>query len=386
MQKVNKLFKDVKIAVICADRNACGMYRVELPYRNLINKGYSQFTIFEQQPSFNELKDFDIILHQRVEYSKQVYINDNLDNPHKFQKDYLKIYNKGLQQNFPIDIIRQLKSIGKIIIHEIDDNLFNLPKFNNCYESYKIGTLRRKNVVEALKIADFVHTTTDKLSSELSKHSNTEIKKYHSFNNSIDLSMTEYKINRRNELPQNKIVVGYHGSSSHEKDLQLIIPVIRQIIQENDNVVFAMCSNPQFFSQFKLPIGKGYMIPPIMDKFNNFIPIPSCFDINITPLEDTAFNQCKSYLKIVENASYKIPTIASAVGDYKEYGNQNKNSVMLVRNNTKDWKKAIQKLIDDENLRREIGLNAYNSLIGGNSSLEFVNNKRLDFYKSLCND
>lgn len=354
---INKSIDELKIAVIPADTFACGRYRLSIPYNDL-KKRIKGIDILDLQKSTNLklLSEYDIIVNQRV------------------------------TDMAIVDTMKELKKLGKVLIHELDDNLFHIKRHNPSYETYKPNSKEIKAIFEACKISDYIHTTTQSLTNSLLKKIYIDKNKFISFNNALDVDMDKYKENWRDLLPKDKIVIGYQGGSSHYEDLKEIASAVRQIIAKYPNVVFAFCSTPSFADMFNLEVGRIIIIPPETQNFINFLPIPSMFDIGLIPIIDDEFNNCKSYLKILEYAVYKVPTICSKVGDYIEYDKKSPNSTLLVKNRTDKWIKAIEKIIQDESLRKEIGNNAYNSLFDKETSLEYINNRRFEFYRGLCNE
>lgn len=351
-------FDKLKVCVIAVDNSGCGNYRVIIPYNELINKGYKQFKIYNHTPSFEILKQFDVILFQRVvDY-----------NPLPFLPPYY----------LPLNLMKELKALGKVIIHEVDDNLMILPPHNPSYHDYKPNSEPIKYHKEALRLADFIHCTNDNLKNSISELLNINKGKIYTFDNAVDVNYIYYK-NRRSELPQDKIIIGYQGGSSHEKDLQILVEPVRKILKKYGNVMFGFCSNPYYLKYFNLPKDRVIQIP-IENNFNKFLSIPSMFDIGLVPLIDDDFNRCKSQLKIHEYGIYSIPTICSSVSIYDVKDGVN----LLANNNKNDWFKNIEMLILDEQKRKEIGENAYKYCTSNfsSNSLYNINNKRIEFYRT----
>jgi glycosyltransferase involved in cell wall biosynthesis len=360
MKKINKSIEQLKIGVIPTDRNGCGMYRVVIPYTHLQRKLPNiEIIDFSQTLNVNKLLEFDVILFQRM-----------IDE---------KIY----------EVMRLLQKVGKICIHEIDDQLFNIKQHNPSYQTYKPNSPYIKTFIKAMKDCDYIHTTTEYLKKQYMDRLKLPESKFRSFNNSVDLSHPNYQKNLRNTLSNdpNSIVFGFQGGVGHHIDLLEIISPVKAILEKYPNTTFAFCSTPQLFQSFNIDVRRAIVIPPVNGNFYGFIPIPSYFDIGLAPLnEKDEFNYGKSYLKIVEFGAFGVPTICSNVGDFTEYGKVNPDGVMLVKNRHDKWFKAIEELILNKEKRLAIGESAYDDLVNGVTSLEYINQKRYDFFKSLCNN
>ena len=80
------------------------------------------------------------------------------------------------------------------------------------------------------------------------------------------------------------------------------------------------------------------------------------FDIGIAPLLDSHFNRSKSNLKWLEVAAIKAPVVAS---DLVTYGNIKNGVTGYLARTEDDWYKYLSKLIKNDELRIEMGNNAY---------------------------
>ena len=94
-----------------------------------------------------------------------------------------------------------------------------------------------------------------------------------------------------------------------------------------------------------------------MNDWTKLPEIISNVDINIIPLEINIFNEGKSEDKWVEASLVKVPTIVSNFGEFKNVIENNKTGILC--SNISDWYISLKTLINDKNLRRTIGENAY---------------------------
>ena len=136
----------------------------------------------------------------------------------------------------------------------------------------------------------------------------------------------------------------------------MIKPVLFKILKKFHNVKLLLLgelSLLNFLSEFSTKI--------IYRKFKNWKKLPktiSNVDINIAPIEKNIFNEAKSENKWVEAALVKIPTIASNYGEFKHAIIHNVTGLLCSDN--KEWYDSLETLIDNENLRKTLGENAYN--------------------------
>ena len=169
------------------------------------------------------------------------------------------------------------------------------------------------------------------------------------FKNYIDFDDMRWDVPK---IKHDKIVIGWMGGNSHEKDLRIIEPVIDEIL-DNYNVQFQFVTYcPDWLKK------KPVRYIPTSGSMDSYTPMICQFDIGIIPLEDNEFNRSKSDLKYLEYSRLKVPTIASKGSVYNAIVN-NVNG-LVVRNKTTDWTEAIVKLIQDKTLRDSLANNAYN--------------------------
>lgn len=344
----------MKICAINTDNKACGNYRIKIPFEALKKDGLD-ITVF----SFDKVTDIKLLLQY------DVIILQRIIDP--------KVLN----------IVKILLNNKKIIIHEIDDNLFEVNKNNPAHKTFNKKSEATKIFTEASKICSYIFTTTETLAKELNKYLKLDIAKYKWFNNALDMSNPVYQNSLRNKIEPNKIIIGFQGGSGHQDDIDYIIEPVKYIVNKYDNVIFAFIGQPDYFDKFNLKRDKAIHIPFTND-FRTFMNFPSYFDIGLAPLcHKDNFNISKSYLKILEFGAFKIPTICSNVGDFKNF---DKDSVILTDNSFLSWVTNIEKLINDVVLRKEIGLNAYKNISEGVYSLKHINNARKQFFKEVENE
>lgn len=342
----------MKLLVIGSSSVACVQYRILIPYSRLKEtQNEIEITIRDRfiQYDLNELKKYDVILFQRVTEEK---ILEN---------------------------IRNLRKDGRFVGMDIDDDLNSIPIHNPSYRFYNDSPNILKIFNDIVRECDFIHVTTPLLKDKLIQDTNTLPSKVYHYNNA--LYMNQEYIDKRDEFDKDKITFGFQGGSTHYIDLHEIKDVINEILNKYKNSIFLYCSTPSQFDLFKTFSERSINIPPT-HSFDEFRSIPSYFDIGLAPLQYNEFNKYKSYLKILEYSAFKRPTIVTNWGDYKNYKELNKDGVEAIDNSSSNWYNKISELIEDQERRLSVGREAYNFLFGEHS-LDSINLKRLEFYRSL---
>lgn len=156
------------------------------------------------------------------------------------------------------------------------------------------------------------------------------------------------------------IVIGYMGGSSHFADLHEsgALPAIRKIMHDNKNVRFKSVGMlvDQYIPKSRFEFDGGQRGT---DFLNNVYPNLK-MDIAIGPLLDNQFNKGKSNIKWQEMTRAGSAFVASRVGPYSKL--QSGKTCLLVNNTEEEWYKALKKLVDDKDKRKELVKNAQEEL------------------------
>jgi len=115
------------------------------------------------------------------------------------------------------------------------------------------------------------------------------------------------------------IKVFYHGSASHNAEIEWLLPVIRAVLARNVNVCFEIVGGQSVYQAFKgLP--RVQVVHPMgWEAYQHFIQQPGRH-IGLAPLVASAFNEARSYTKVFDI------TQAGAVGVYSE-GSESANFI-----------------------------------------------------------
>jgi glycosyltransferase involved in cell wall biosynthesis len=144
-----------------------------------------------------------------------------------------------------------------------------------------------------------------------------------------------------------KITVGWTGSHSTLKYIDVVIPVLQQL-EKKYGAIF----------QFVVIANKK---PEL--RLNNLVFIPwkeqteikdlSIIDIGIMPLTDDIWAKGKCGFKALQYMALQIPAVVSPVGVNTEIIDSGINGFLC--STEQEWFNAIDKLILDENLREQVG-------------------------------
>ena len=404
--------RKIKMLVIPSDHYGCGFFRSLQPHL-FIKENYS------------DLFDIDIMyeLPNNISYDQFfmqydiVHIHKNLDNK--------------------CELINLMKYVGCKVIVDIDDHW-------SLGNDHPMSLTAKKEqwhipVINHLKLADLVTTTTPIFAKEIKKHN----KNIAVFPNAIDPTDERFKLNTPTS---DKLRFGVICGSSHLKDLELMRGMTAQLSKEViDKIQFVLCGfdtngtrtiyhqdtgqverrpiypEETVWYEYEKILTNDYKIVsqdhkdflhkfiPNMNYPNLNEPYRRCWtknmdnyykhyeniDVLLVPLKENDFNVVKSQLKVIEAGFGHKAIIANNVGPYTldlhsmiEKGgkiNENGNALLIDSSkNHKLWAKYVTKLVEDRDMLKKLQDNLYET-VKDTYSLETVCKQRVEEYIKLFN-
>ena len=283
--------------------------------------------------------------------------------------DLVKYYRGFVFYRCPIlpvieEFVKKAKENNKVTFYDIDDLVFDTKYTDEIdYVKNLVGAekdLYNDGVIrmgKTLKLCEYGIASTTRLQKEMSKH----LKEVYVNRNVASEEMVKYSQKYLNtEKDKDRVIMGYFsGTITHNKDFELIMPIIIKLLKKYDNLYLKIVGLLDLPSEMECVRDKI-----LTNDFVDYKELPNLIHsvhINIAPLEDNIFNEAKSENKWMEAALVKVPTVASNVGAFADAIEDN-NTGLLCKS-SKEWEDKLIKLIEDEKYRDEIGNNAYNKVM-----------------------
>jgi len=159
------------------------------------------------------------------------------------------------------------------------------------------------------------------------------------------INTDEYK--PRYSTDKEKVVIGWSGSKSTIEHFKHAIPALIFVKKRYGSKVEIRVIGDENFKHEELQI-KGYAW-----KLETELRDLQCFDIGIMPLPNNEWTKGKCGLKGLQYMSLEIPTVMSPVGVNNEIITDGINGFLA--NQTDEWVSKLSLLIENHNLRIEIG-------------------------------
>lgn len=262
---------------------------------------------------------------------------------------------------------------GKPVIYEIDDLLIDLPTTNLHYKTVE---QQKSYLIDMLTHATAITVATDQLKKRLS-HYNDNI---YVLPNLINPNDWSFVATRKSAAPH--LVIGYAGTATHHADLSIAEKAIMDIMNTYGNQVRLISFGCTTHNLSQLPNHEVIAFEPRYDSYIKKLQALK-IDIALAPIENNAFNQCKSNIKWLEYSAAGIAGVYSDALPYNQHI-QHGDTGLLVDNNTLSWFNAIRSLIENPTKRTDIAKNAYQHVM---SKFSINDNSYLwaDTYRKILN-
>jgi glycosyltransferase involved in cell wall biosynthesis len=168
----------------------------------------------------------------------------------------------------------------------------------------------------------------------------------------------------KSKTNKDKVVIGWHGSLTHDADLKSIKKPLERLLKEYPHVHLALLGGVssdlaiEMFKDWDLEVLNRIELIRGTESWHNFPYhlMKQRWDIGIAPLINDDFNKSKSNIKWLEYAMKKIPCVASDVLPYKTIEHDKTGKLCKTQ---KDWYESLKELIEDPVKRRKLGSNAF---------------------------
>jgi glycosyltransferase involved in cell wall biosynthesis len=280
-----------------------------------------------------------------------------------------------------------LKRLGIPVIIDTDDH-YQLSDSHVLKKEWKLNH-RAEALIYNFSQADAIMVTTPYLKYVVSQfNKNVEV-----FPNTIDFEQPQFIPNPEIAAMKSELVnIGWSGSVTHLEDLQLI-----------EGEILSLNKSP--FKDYKFMLAGFYDGDSIWHKYekiftsnyilddNNYGRINAAdvysyaqaynlMDIGLIPLRYNEFNRAKSELKMLEMGAFGLGVIVSDVESYQWMSKHGKNCLVAGK---KDWYKAMRRLIENPELRKDLGSQLKEDVMK-NSNEAIWRKYRMEYYESIISN
>lgn len=275
-------------------------------------------------------------------------------------------YNRMTSDN----IINLKKKYGFKIILDVDD-YWKLDYHHIAYHDYQLNNFETLQI-KHLHLADLITTTHERLA-----------EKIYPYNKNVIVTpnaIPDHEYFKIEKQESEKVRIFWQGSITHEKDIELLRNPFKRLNGSNTLNVIAGYTKHETWDRMVSAYTNGLKLPGVVlptasptEYYKNY----QYADICLAPLIKSEFNSFKSNLKILEAAHAGCPVIASKVNPYLEMP-------VLYADQQGDWFKHINSLVNNPELRKDIG-NNLKSYCNTHFNFNKINRYRLEQIKKIIN-
>lgn len=239
------------------------------------------------------------------------------------------------------------------MLTEVDDDFINVPCWNPAFSPQANG-----HYVAAMQLMESsaIVSSTPHLLGMLTEKYNP---KGYCIPNGIDIKFWD-------DLPKadkhSGVRIGWAGATSHREDIEILLDVIPEVNKRFSNIQWAFMGGTAGLPEDLLKMDNVLLFKEWWptNEYPRALKLKG-FDIGLAPLRFHPFNLAKSNLRWLEYTACGIPTVASNIGHFKETLKHNED--VLLCDMPEQWIEGLCRLIESETLRKQIALNAKDSLI-----------------------
>jgi len=265
--------------------------------------------------------------------------------------------------------LRGLQGSGVPVVSEVDDWYLGTPSYNPGFEGLRPRRLHydrfgrvdgvehnpvNRNVLHRVFAeSDAVTCATPVLADGYSKlNANVFV-----LRNYLDWEMWD-DVELQCEVDRPRVRVGWMGRALYRGgDLNVLRGLIGPWLERNRHVDFVAAGDASVHDLLGVPAGQRVSYPGVKFHEMSLPSITAVMDVGLVPLEVNRFNDAKSHLKGMEYAAAGVPCVASPTDSYAGYwlAGGDDGRVGLLARRPRDWVRALDLLVNDHEVRREMG-------------------------------
>lgn len=203
---------NIPVVFLPAAIDACAFYRMYLPHMNTPNSDY-YYTDFDEKGVPKQM-DLYRVANKKIGIVQRQSTKNNLR------------------------AIQSMQKIGLKVIYDLDDNMWNLPHANPAKIAFE---LYQSGFAECAQAANLLTVSTQGLKSATVGAFHIAKEKILIIPNAIDRNLFYPKSIERDD---NKVVIGWGGSNTHNADVKDVFALIPDLLHQNSHAIMEVVGAP----------------------------------------------------------------------------------------------------------------------------------------------
>lgn len=327
------------ITFLPASLDGCALYRMFIPHLNIVNSRFAG--VNQGDLPFTAIADADVAVVQR------------------------------LMDDRNWNAMIAMKREGLKIIYDLDDNMWNIPKYNPAYSLFKDTTGFKKCAIES----SIVTVSTEPLKRAAEQNIDFKGLEVVVVPNAIDTKLFH-------PLPKKDkdyVTVAWAGTATHSQDLLQVSRQLPTLLQSEPSMHLSVTGmkieefqdHPRYTQIDYVSVAE---YPSRLASWG--------FDIMLAPLEDNPFNRCKSNIKMLEATALGVPILVSMVRPYIDFCAKDEELSYCLCKNPRQWSDKIRELIHEPE-KREYLVQRMRKVMNEHFNIEKVKNDWVKVAKDI---
>ncbi|RKH36261.1 glycosyltransferase [Corallococcus praedator] len=267
-----------------------------------------------------------------------------------------------------VETLEEVKRLGLPHFFEVDDLIFDVEEYRRNSNVQGLPKKERDLLLDgaklyrkALGMCEHAIASTPTIAEAMRKVVTGDV---YVVENCLDegiLALSEEMEQRPPTVDAGMVTIGYgSGTRTHDADFAVASDAIQSVMERYPNVRLAIhgfLELPEGFERFS---DRVFRIPFL--EADDYLRALASWQISIAPLEKTLFNDAKSNIKYIEASVFRVPTVCSGAGPFREIVENDSNG--FIATTSAEWERALSRLVEDAGLRQRMGEAAYRSVMG----------------------
>jgi hypothetical protein len=250
------------------------------------------------------------------------------------------------------DQMRRARAAGQIVVSDLDDGFWNLPKSNVAFtatDPKNSPEFNRDHYLRTLGASDLVTVSTQALADDMRRMLGDDVPVV-ICRNAIDLNLWQP------HDPGADGFIGWVGGIQwRARDLPVLRPVLPQFLLDNNLPIYhggdsEVPGVPKLWEQVGIDKTKTNCAVAPLCHISDYPSLWNPVNLALVPLENHPFNVRKSHLKGLEASACGIPFIySSRMPEYEAFG----AGIMADNSKPATWRAALDSMLDPDARRAQ---------------------------------
>ncbi|MCP3138246.1 class I SAM-dependent methyltransferase [Pyxidicoccus xibeiensis] len=265
------------------------------------------------------------------------------------------------------EMIGEAKRLGLHTFFDVDDLIFDVDEYRRNTNVQRLPDQERDLLLDgarlyrkALSLCEHAIASTPTIAERMAQ---VVPGKVYVVENCLDqgiLALAAELERRPVGVDTHTVTIGYgSGTRTHDADFAMAADAILKVMERHAHVRLAIHGYLELPEGFERVASRVFRIPFL--EADDYLRALASWQISIAPLEHTVFNDAKSNIKFIEASVFRVPTVCSGSGPFREIVEHGRNG--MIATTAAEWEAALSALVEDAGLRERMGEEAHRAVM-----------------------